>query len=143
MTFRLEVAVVPVSNLDKALEFYVDKFGFNLDVDYRPTDDFAVVQLTPPGSECSIHLQQTPGDNVEAVTHYLVVDDIQAAQRELAGRGAPVADLRHKSPLATWSGGFADGPDPERRDYATFADVTDPDGNLWVLQERGFSSATP
>jgi hypothetical protein len=69
---------------------------------------------------------------------YLVVTDIEAASRELAERGVTVGDIRHKSPLDTWAGGFRPGLAPKLGNYASFADLTDPDGNTWVLQERGF-----
>ena len=69
---------------------------------------------------------------------YLVVTDIEAARRRLLERGVEVGDIRHKTPIGAWDGGFAPGPDPERNDYASFATFSDPDGNSWVLQERGY-----
>ena len=70
----------------------------------------------------------------------LAVTDIEAAHRELTGRGVAVSDIRHKSPLENWTGGFQSGTDPQRRDYASFADFADPDGNTWVIQEIGYST---
>jgi catechol 2,3-dioxygenase-like lactoylglutathione lyase family enzyme len=140
MDCRLQVVTLPVSDVDKAAAFYTERVGFTLDVDYHPTGDFRVVQLTPPGSACSVQLgvgltDAPPGT---ARTTYLVVTDIEAAHRELAGRGVQVGDIRHKSPIDDWRGGWAPGADPERRDYASFADFADPDGNTWVVQEIGY-----
>jgi predicted enzyme related to lactoylglutathione lyase len=135
MEFRLELLLIPVSDVDRAKSFYVEKVGFNLDVDHR-ADAMRVVQLTPPGSACSITIgtgltDAAPG-SVKG-TH-LVVTDIEAARAELVGRGVDVSEVRHLE-----SGSWVGGPDPERRDYSSFADFTDPDGNTWVLQERGRS----
>jgi predicted enzyme related to lactoylglutathione lyase len=139
MDYELQVVTVPVSDVDHASAFYTQQAGFTLDVDYHPTSGFRVVQLTPPGSACSIQIgigltDAPPGS---ARTAYLAVIDIEAACRELTGRGVKVSGIRHKSPIDHWKGGFQPGPDPERRDYATFADFADPDGNTWVLQEIG------
>lgn len=139
MDYRIEVITLPVSDVDRARRFYVEQLGFALDVDYQPNDRFRVVQLTPPGSACSVQLgvgltDAAPGS---ARTTYLVVTDIQAAHRELTVRGAPVGPIRHKAGT-DWQGDYASGPDPERRDYASFLDVADPDGNTWTIQERGF-----
>jgi catechol 2,3-dioxygenase-like lactoylglutathione lyase family enzyme len=137
--YKIEVVTVPVTDVDRALDFYTRQAGFALDVDYHPADGFRVVQLTPPGSSCAVQLgtgltDAAPGS---ARAAYLVVTDIEAARRELTDRGVKVSDLRHKFPLDDWAGGFRPGPDPERRDYATFADFADPDGNTWTLQEIG------
>ncbi|WP_423199109.1 VOC domain-containing protein [Cupriavidus sp. H19C3] len=133
----LEVISLAVADVDRAIAFYRDRAGFHLDVDYHPTPSFRVVQLTPAGSACSIHLvaSETPAP---VRNLYLVTDDIAAERAQLLARGVAVGECRHKHPLATWSGDWAAGLDPERRDYATFADFTDPDGNRWTLQERGF-----
>ena len=139
-TLSVEVVTLPVSNVDRAVRFYVDQVGFTLDVDYSPNKIFRVVQLTPPGSGCSIQigngLTDAPIGSVRRV--YLVVTDIDAARRLLQERGVEIGEIRHKTPSGAWDGGFAPGLDPARRDYASFADFSDPDGNGWVLQERGY-----
>ncbi|MFG1645584.1 VOC family protein [Amycolatopsis sp. NPDC049252] len=137
MDYRIEVVTLPVADVDRAARFYTERAGFTPDVDYRPNDEFRVVQLTPPGSACSIQFgtgltDAAPGS---ARANYLVVADIEAAHRELAGRGVPVSAIRHKK-SADWQGDFAPGPDPRRRDYASFLDFADPDGNTWIVQER-------
>ena len=139
-TFSLEVLTLPVSDVDRALGFYVDQVGFVLDVDYAPTESFRVVQLTPKGSGCSIQIVGAAGDAAagSARSAYLVVDDLEAARNQLADRGVDVGEIRHKTPIGAWDGGFAPGLDPSRADYASFADFSDPDGNRWVLQERGY-----
>jgi len=139
MDYQLQVVTIPVSDVDKALEFYTRQAGFNLDVDYHPAAGFRVVQLTPPGSSCSVQIgtgltDAAPGS---ARATFLVVTDIEAACQELTARGVKVTGLRHKSPVEDWKGGRKQGPDPEHRDYASFADFTDPDGNTWTIQEIG------
>jgi catechol 2,3-dioxygenase-like lactoylglutathione lyase family enzyme len=138
MTYRIEVVIVPVSDVDRALAFYTEKAGFALDVDYRPSADFRVVQLTPLGSGCSIQLVAAPSAPGSTRETYVVVVDLAAAREELLARGVEVGEVRHKAPVGDWRGGFEGGLDPERTDYASFADFSDPDGNRWVLQERGF-----
>lgn len=140
MKATLEVVILPVSDPDKSLDFYRDKLGFTLDVDYAPTQDFRVVQLTPPGSSTSIQFGEgltdaRPG-SVQGL--YLVVDDIAAVRDELVDHGVGVTSIRHKDvDSGQWRGRFRLGVDPDRSDYASFADFSDPDGNTWVLQERG------
>lgn len=138
--FSVEVITLPVSDVDRALRFYVDQVGFALDVDYAPTQSFRVVQLTPPGSACSIQigkgLTNAAAGSVRNV--YLVVIDVEAARRRLLERGVEVGEIRHKTPIDAWNGSFAPGADPAHSDYASFADFADPDGNGWVLQERGY-----
>ena len=142
MDSKIEVITIPVSDVDQALGFYTQQAGFTLDVDYHPADSFRVVQLTPPGSACSIQIgtgltDAAPG-SVRAT--YLAVTDIEAARDELSARGVMVSGIRHKSPTDDWKGGWGPGADPERRDYASFADFADPDGNTWILQEIGHRS---
>jgi catechol 2,3-dioxygenase-like lactoylglutathione lyase family enzyme len=131
--FKLELVLIPVSDVDRAKAFYTEQAGFSLDVDHRAGEEFRVVQMTPPGSACSITVgigitDAAPGSY--RGTH-LVVTDIEAARAELVERGIDVSEIRHMG-----SSGWEPGPDPERRDYGSFADFKDPDGNSWVLQER-------
>lgn len=140
MEYALEVVLLPVGDVDRSLAFYTRQAGFTLDVDHAPREGFRVVQLTPPGSACSVQVgvgltDAEPG-SVRGL--HLVVADLEEAHRELTGRGVAVGGIRHKSPVADWRGGFRPGVDPEHRDYAGFADFADPDGNTWTLQERGF-----
>jgi len=138
----IEVIPLPVSDVDRAVRFYVDQVGFTLDVDYSPKDTLRVVQLTPPGSSCSIQvgrgLTDAPPGSVRNI--YLVVTDIDVARRALVERGVEVSAIRHKTPVGAWDGGFAPGLDTARGDYASFASFSDPDGNTWVLQERGYKA---
>jgi len=129
---KLELVLIPVSDVDRARTFYTDKVGFTLDVDHQPNDDFRVVQMTPPGSACSITIGKgiTGAEPGSYRGTHLVVADIEAARAELVGRGVAVSEIRHMTPK-----GWADGPDPEHGDYASFADFADPDGNIWLLQE--------
>jgi catechol 2,3-dioxygenase-like lactoylglutathione lyase family enzyme len=132
MDFKLELVLIPVSDVDRAKAFYVEKCGFNLDVDHQPSEEFRVVQITPPGSACSFTFgngitDASPGSY--RGTH-LIVTDIEAARAELVGRGIDVSEVRHMGP-----DGWEPGPDPEHQDYGSFADFSDPDGNTWVLQE--------
>ena len=130
---KLEVVVLPVSDVDRAERFY-EGLGWRLDADFTTGEDFRVVQLTPPGSPCSIHFGKglttaVPGS---AQSLYLVVFDIEAARAELIGRGADVSELFH---YAGRKRARLPGPDPEGRSYRTFASFSDPDGNSWLLQE--------
>ena len=120
MDLKLELVLIPVSDVDKAKAFYAEKLGFNLDVDHRPNEEFRVVQLTPPGSACSIAIGKGITDAAPGSykgTH-LVVSDIVAARADLVGRGVDVGEVRHLEP-----GGWVPGPDPERRDYNSFAEI--------------------
>ncbi len=139
MEMRLEVVVLPVSDVDRAKEFYV-RLGWRLDADFVDGDDFRVVQLTPPGSPCSIIFgtgitTAAPGS---ADGLYLVVDDIEAARAELVGHGAQVSDVFHDAGGVFHHAGTTarvPGPDPEHRSYGSFASFSDPDGNGWMCQE--------
>ena len=140
MDWKLELVLVPVSDVDRAKTFYTEKAGFNLDVDHRAGDEFRVVQMTPPGSACSIAVgigitKAAPGS---AQGLHLVVPDIDAARSELAGRGVDVSEVQHFE-----SGGMVPGPDPEGRDYGSYAFFSDPDGNSWAVQQvrRGEAGA--
>ncbi len=144
MKATLEVVILPVSDPDKSLDFYRDKVGFALDVDYAPTKDFRVVQLTPQGSSTSIQfgvgLTDAPPGSVQGL--YLVVTDIAAVRNELVDRGVGVSSIRHKDvDSGQWQGRFQLGADSRRADYSSFADFTDPDGNAWIIQERGHPNA--
>jgi len=130
--YKLELVVVPVSDVDRAKDFYVGKMGFTLDVDHQSGDAFRVVQLTPPGSACSITIgtgitQVAPGTYQGL---HLVVSDIEAARLELVERGVDVSEPFHFGPE-----GQTTGVNPERADYGTFMSLSDPDGNGWLIQE--------
>src|SRR5262252_3935357 len=108
-TLSLEVITLPVSDIDRALRFYVDQVGFTLDVDYSPNDAFRVLQLTPPGSGCSIQigkgLTDAPAGSLRNVL--LVVTDLEVARSGLVKRGVQVGEIRHKTSIGAWGGGFA------------------------------------
>jgi catechol 2,3-dioxygenase-like lactoylglutathione lyase family enzyme len=135
--FKLELVVVPVSDVDRAKAFYADKLGFTVDVDHRAGDTFRVVQLTPPGSACSI----TIGTGVSQVAPgtyqglHLVVTDIEAARAWLVERGAEVSE-----PFHFGAEGQTPGVHPERGNYETFLSLSDPDGNGWLVQEVGHNA---
>jgi predicted enzyme related to lactoylglutathione lyase len=132
MDFRLELVLVPVTDVDRAKAFYTEQAGFALDVDTRPADGLRVVQMTPPGSACSISVGTGITDAPPGTARglHLVVEDIEAAREELLGRGVDVSGVRHFR-----DGGWVPGPDPDHVDYGSFADFRDPDGNTWILQE--------
>jgi catechol 2,3-dioxygenase-like lactoylglutathione lyase family enzyme len=129
---KLEVVVIPVSDVDRAKRFYAG-LGWRLDADFGDGKDFRVVQLTPRGSQCSIHFGNgvTPSRPGSLQNLYLVVDDVEAARAELIGHGVDVSEAFHYSD----SRERVRGPDPERRSYRSFAAFSDPDGNGWLLQE--------
>jgi catechol 2,3-dioxygenase-like lactoylglutathione lyase family enzyme len=136
---RLEVVVIPVSDVDRAKRFYSD-LGWRLDIDFIDGDDYRVIQFTPPGSGCSVIF----GRNVTAALPgsvkglHLIVSDIEAARADLIRRGIAISEPFHDT------GGIfhhangkrvASGPNPQRKSYASFASFSDPDGNGWVFQE--------
>jgi catechol 2,3-dioxygenase-like lactoylglutathione lyase family enzyme len=127
---RLEVVAVPVSDVDRAKAFYVS-LGWRLDIDIEPSDAVRIVQLTPPGSGCSIAIGKgiTPAEPGSFQGSELAVYDIDAARKDLISRGIEVSEVFHLD------GGPVPGPDPEGRSYMTFASFSDPDGNTWQLQE--------
>jgi catechol 2,3-dioxygenase-like lactoylglutathione lyase family enzyme len=136
---RLEVVVVPVSDVDRALEFYRG-LGWRLDADFTIDENLRVIQLTPPGSPCSIIF----GTGVSAAAPgsaqglHLAVSDVEAARAELVELGADVSKVFHDVAGGFHRGGTdgrVPGPDPDRRSYLSFASFSDPDGNGWVLQE--------
>jgi catechol 2,3-dioxygenase-like lactoylglutathione lyase family enzyme len=126
---KLEVITIPVSDIERAKRFY-EALGWQLDADFKG-DGWRAVQLTPPGSPCSVHLgtDAVPGS---AQGLFLVVDDVDAARKELAAKGANVSEPFHYPGV---KGPRLPGPDPERRSYASYAEFKDPDGNTWLLQE--------
>jgi catechol 2,3-dioxygenase-like lactoylglutathione lyase family enzyme len=130
MDFKLELVIIPVSDVDRAKAFYIDKAGFRLDVDHSAGEDFRIVQLTPPGSACSVTLMRNAAAAGSLQGLHLVVTDINAARAELAGRGMDVSDVFHFG-----DGGQVPGPDPQRAAYNSFLSFGDPDGNGWMVQE--------
>jgi catechol 2,3-dioxygenase-like lactoylglutathione lyase family enzyme len=133
MDFKLELVVVPVSDVDRAKAFY-EKAGFTLDVDHRASDTFRVVQLTPPGSACSITIGTglTPAAPGSYQGLHLVVSDIEAARTFLDDHGVEVSE-----PFHFGAEGQAPGLHPDRSDYGTYLSFSDPDGNGWLVQEVG------
>lgn len=129
MEYKLEVVVVPVSDVDRAKRFYSEQMGFNVDVDDSPNEKFRVVQLTPPGSACSITIGKGLVDSVPGTLKglQLVVADIESAHAELSGRGVPVSSIQHHD-----GSGFAEG---KGGDWNSFIFFNDPDGNGWTIQE--------
>ena len=139
MDMKLEVLVLPVSDVDRSKAFY-EKAGFRLDADFNISEELRIVQVTPPGSEMSIifgtGLTEAAAGSVQNL--HLTVTDILAAHAELEGRGIEVSEVWHDADgLFHRPGGRnrVSGPDPERRDYNSFVSFEDPDGNGWFLQE--------
>jgi catechol 2,3-dioxygenase-like lactoylglutathione lyase family enzyme len=137
MDMKLELVLLPVSDVDRAKEFY-QRLGFRLDVDHDAGEAFRVVQFTPPGSACSISFGVgiTDGAPGSVKGLHLVVDDVEAAHADLVGRGIDAGGIFH----------FADGirvtgPHPERSDYGSYCFFEDPDGNSWALQEVGHAAS--
>ena len=145
MNLKFEVVIIPVSDVDRAKKFYAETLGFRLDVDhraasyeealgfrYRGAESYRIVQLTPPGSECSIQFgqgltQATPGTYQGM---YLVTSDIEATRADLVARGVDVSE-----PFHFGQQGQTPGLHPTRADYASFMSFKDPDGNGWLIQE--------
>ncbi len=130
MNWKLELIVVPVADVDRAKAFYLEQAGFDLHVDHSAGEDFRVVQLTPPGSACSIAVMKVPERAGAVQGLHLIVEDVDAARAELAGRGVDVSEVFHFGER-----GKASGPDPERRSYNSFVSFSDSDGNGWLVQE--------
>ena len=129
--YKLELVPIPVADVDRAKAFYSEKAGFVIDLDHQPNDDFRIVQLTPPGSGCSIMVGKgaigTAPGSVQGLQ--LVVEDIEAAHAELKARGLDIGPIRHFE-----NGTWIDGKGGRWNSFAFF---DDPDGNGWALQERG------
>lgn len=133
MDMKLEVVVLPVSDVDRAKEFF-ERVGFSVDVDFQPNDSFRVVQVTPPGSACSITFgtgisRGAPGTYQGL---HLVVEDLPTAIEDLSGRGIEVGE-----PFHFGDEGQTAGLHPKRADYGSYAAFSDPDGNGFLLQEVG------
>jgi catechol 2,3-dioxygenase-like lactoylglutathione lyase family enzyme len=129
MDWKLELVVVPVTDVDRAKRFYAEQLGFNVDVDHSPSDAFRVVQLTPPGSACSISIGKGLTDAAPGSLRGLQISvgDIEAAHAELLERGVDVTPIRHVG-----ENGWQDG---KGGDYNSFLFFSDPDGNGWAVQE--------
>ncbi|MGY4402975.1 VOC family protein [Bradyrhizobium sp. USDA 3315] len=121
---KLEVVVILVSDVDRAKRFY-ENLGWRLDADFVRADGSRALQLTPPGSPTSIHL-----DKGSALPRFLIVNDIEAARADLIARGVDVSEVFHRG-----AAGRVKGPDPERPSYGSLATFNDPDGNVWLLQQ--------
>ena len=141
---KFEIVVIPVSDVDRAKEFYA-KLGWRLDADYDNGKDFRVIQFTPPGSACSVIFGKNVAGAVPGSAQglYLIVDDIEAARKNLLRRGVEVSEVFHggndvyAGPDEPYLFGRirVNGPDPEHRSYRSFASIRDPDGNGWLFQE--------
>jgi catechol 2,3-dioxygenase-like lactoylglutathione lyase family enzyme len=135
---KLEVVILPVSDVERAKRFYMS-LGWRLDADFTTGDNWRAVQLTPPGSPCSVIFGKgftaaVPG-SLQGT--FLVVDDVKAARAELIGRGVDVSEVFHFEGVLNVIGtnGRAPGPDPQGRSYSSWASFSDPDGNSWMIQE--------
>ncbi|MGA7107340.1 MAG: VOC family protein [Terracidiphilus sp.] len=137
---KFEAVVIPVADVDRSKEFYT-KLGWRLDADFPFENGFRVVQFTPPGSGCSVQFgtRMTSAAPGSAQGLYLIVSDVEAAQRDLVARGVEVSEVFHAgSPgaqFATDGSGRISGPDPDHTTYRSFAAFHDPDGNGWLFQE--------
>jgi catechol 2,3-dioxygenase-like lactoylglutathione lyase family enzyme len=131
--FKLEVIVIPVSDVDRAKDFYAG-LGWRLDADFEAGDTFRIVQFTPPGSGCSVGFGKgVSSADPGSAQGELIVSDIEAARDELVGRGVDASEVFHGSPFDPAS--RISGPDPEHGSYKSYAAFSDPDGNGWLLQE--------
>jgi catechol 2,3-dioxygenase-like lactoylglutathione lyase family enzyme len=132
MDWKLEAVVVPVTDVDRAKDFYADKLGFRLDTDFSPNEHFRVVQVTPPGSACSIIFGRGMGDGEPGSVrgNQFAVEDIDAAAAHLAAAGIESSGVVHFE-----DGVMTPGPDPQHTDYNSFVFFSDPDGNTWSAQE--------
>jgi catechol 2,3-dioxygenase-like lactoylglutathione lyase family enzyme len=130
--WKLELIVVPVSDVDRAKAFYLEQAGFNLIVDHSAGEDFRVVQVVPPGSACAIAIMKNLDAPGSVKGLHLVVPDIDAARKELVDRGTEASEIYHFE-----EGQQKPGHDPQRGDYNSFLDFSDPDGNTWLVQEVG------
>jgi predicted enzyme related to lactoylglutathione lyase len=140
---KLEVAIIPVSDVDRAKRFYAS-LGWRLDADFAFDNGFRVVQFTPPGSGCSIQFGTKITSAAPGSCHdlYLIVSEIEAARTELVARGAAVSEVFHPTaPGAQFHGqnmsGRVNGPAADHASYSSFATLSDPDGNSYLLQEIG------
>ena len=140
---KFEIVVIPVSDVDRAKEFY-ERLGWRLDADLDDGKTFRVLQFTPPGSGCSVIFGKdvTPAAPGSAQGLYLVVSDIEAARKELLDRGVAVSEVFHSDGVYTgpdepylFGRVRVSGPDPEHGSYRSFASFNDPDGNGWLFQE--------
>jgi catechol 2,3-dioxygenase-like lactoylglutathione lyase family enzyme len=137
---KLEVVVIPVSDVDRAKEFY-GSLGWRLDADVARGDDFRLIQFTPPGSGCSVQFgtNLTPSTPGSARSLYLIVSDAEAARGDLLARGVEVGEVFHEGTpgarFAHAANGRVSGPAPDRGSYRSFASFSDPDGNGWLFQE--------
>lgn len=139
--YRIEVFVLPVTDIDRAKDFYEKQMGWHCDVNHTAGDQFRVVQFTPPGSDCSITFGLGVSDPAKAGLYsgmHLCVFDIAEAIADLKSRGAPVSEPYHFG-----AEGKAPGLHPERACFGTYAEIVDPDGNQWVLQEKNDQPTRP
>jgi catechol 2,3-dioxygenase-like lactoylglutathione lyase family enzyme len=151
---KLEVVVIPVSDVDRSKRFY-ESLGWRLDADFAAGDDWRLVQMTPPGSPCSVMFGKgfTPAAPGSVQGTFLVVDDLEAARARLSEQNVKVSETFHFDNMllrAAETKGRVPGPDPDGRSYFSFASFNDPDGNGWLLQQvtarlpgRGLSSDVP
>ncbi|HTA05371.1 MAG TPA: VOC family protein [Solirubrobacteraceae bacterium] len=130
MDWKLELIVVPATDVDRSKTFYTEQAGFELLVDHKSGEDFRVVQLTPPGSDCAIAVMKQPERAGSVLGLHLIVADIDAAREQLDGSGVDVSEVFHFGER-----GQQPGHDPQRRSYNSFFSFDDPDGNGWLVQE--------